>query len=82
MSTGWLRCRIYQGMFSDELGVQYPLEENAPAYFVPKDKVKREHDGVGRVSVQFFSSGSTYWAILPTEDQRAVPIREGDPMAT
>ncbi len=82
MSTGWLRCRVYNGMFSDELAVQYPPGENAPAYFVPKEKVKRDQNGEGQVSVHVFSTGAVQWAVLPTDDQKAVRIREADLIGT
>ena len=78
MSNRWLRCRIFRGMFSDELAIQYPPEGGAPAYFVPRETVRGEHDGIGSVSVRVYCAGPTHWAVLPTEHQQAVRIQEGD----
>jgi hypothetical protein len=78
MFEKWLRCRIFKGMFSDELAVQI-MQKGEPqefSVFVPKDKVQGRIDAEGRVRVRVFHRGDVAWAVLPTENQTTVPVDE------
>lgn len=81
MFERWLRCKIFKGMFSDELAIQCATP-GAPAtfasVFVPKDFVRGSVDQQGQVKVLFFREGDVAWAVLPTENQLVVPVDETD----
>jgi hypothetical protein len=78
MTQGWLKCRVFKGMFSDELAVTC----GGTSVFVPKENVNAasaEGGAVdGSVHVRFFREGKTVWAILPAESQPIVQIDEAD----
>ncbi len=79
LAERWLRCRIFKGMFSDELAVQYaPPHSNSTSVFVPKELVEGSVDGEGRVKVRVFHEGSNAWAVLPTENQMIIAVNEAD----
>ena len=78
MFERWLRCRIFKGMFSDELAIQI-VQRGDPqelSVFVPKDKVQGKVDAEGRVRVRVFHQGNLAWAVLPMESQTTVPVDE------
>lgn len=84
MSEKWLRCTIGQGMFSDELAVTVsPRPENpteVTSVFVPKSLVRTDEgtNHRGRLKVETYQRDTIWWAILPTEDQINIPVREID----
>jgi hypothetical protein len=85
MTTGWLKCRVSKGMFSDEVAVTYPVAGGtfgASSFFVPKEDVQgAAEEGCavdGKVSVRFFKEGATVWAILPAESQPVIKVSEQD----
>lgn len=88
MIDRWLNCRIGPGMFSDEytVTVEPKLSKGTEvrSLFVEKGLVEPMNgDGSkGRVRVQVFRRDATLWAILPTEDQLAIPVDEVDLVAT
>lgn len=78
MTQGWLKCRVFKGMFSDELAVTC----GETSVFVPKENVNAaspEGGPVdGQVHVRLFKEGKTMWAILPAESQPIIQIDEAD----
>ncbi len=78
MTTGLLRCRVYKGMFSDELAIKYKNDDRVSAFFVPRDKVVGFDNESGNVVVQVFRKNGKAWAVLPTETQSVITIREAD----
>jgi hypothetical protein len=81
MTEQWLKCRVYKGMFSDELAVKVSsLKGNDTSVFVPKAAVEGVVDDEGKVRVRVFREGKTAWAVLPTETRTTIPVREADLM--
>jgi len=79
MASGWLKCFIQKGMFSDELAVNYPPREAcASSVFVPKDEVRGQVGREGKVKVRYFAEGETVWAVLPAEDQPVIRVHKAD----
>src|SRR5882724_8251700 len=78
MSEQWLRCRVVKGMFSDELAIRSPPQgtTSVTSVFVPKEMVHGEVDHVGKVRVRVFRQDDSAWAVLPSEQQLAIPIDE------
>jgi hypothetical protein len=64
MSEQWLACKIFKGMFSDEMAVEYGND----SFFVPKNLVRPTEQDRGRVRLSVFNKGSTTCAVLPTDD--------------
>ncbi len=83
MSDGWLRCRIFKGMFSDELAIAYTSKRDGKeaSFFVPKSQVVGDIDAPGKVKVRYFRQGNTAWAVLPTDYQTAIPVDDADLLA-
>jgi hypothetical protein len=83
MSEKWLRCRVYKGMFSDELAIRYVSRDgNCPvAVFVPKGLVEGKIDEEGRVKVTAFHQGNSAWAVLPSDQQLVIPVDDADLVA-
>jgi hypothetical protein len=65
--TGWLRCRLTNGMFSDELAV-----------FVPRAYVRNVQDQLGQVQVDVFVQGGTQYAVMPNARRDIVRVEEAD----
>lgn len=87
MQEKWLRCRIGPGMFSDEFVVTVTsilaAGQSDRSLFVARDLVKPESAGAnGHVRVRAFERDRTWWAILPNEDQEAIPVGPSDLIAT
>lgn len=82
MNEKLLSCGIFKGMFSDELAVRYPPKDREGAevisFFVPRDHVIGQHDGIGSVRVQVYREGKTVLAILPTENATVIPVDDAD----
>jgi hypothetical protein len=70
-------------MFSDELAIRYPASRQGEGFsvFVPKDKVQGALDEVGKVQVRFFHDKGTAWAVLPSDTQAIIPVKEEDLVA-
>ncbi len=78
MDEKWLVCEVLKGMFSDEVVVRYSSPGNEGySFFVPKDKV-RFRDSRGEVIVRVVEQGGAPYAVIPTEDQAIIPVREED----
>ena len=78
MDERWLRCKVLQGMFSDELGVLITtVSGDSISVFVPKERVRGSLDQEGRVQIRSFQSESKWWAVLPNESQTIVPVDAG-----
>jgi hypothetical protein len=79
MTSGWLKCSIRKGMFSDELAINYPpTGVCASSVFVPKGEVEGDVGQQGKVRVRYFREGKMAWAVLPAEDQPIVKVNEAD----
>lgn len=83
MTEAWLRCSVSKGMFSDELAVTIPGtwgEHEITSVFVPRDLVRHPSPPPteGHVKVRSYFKDSTWWAILPTEYDLAIPVKSSD----
>jgi hypothetical protein len=78
MREQFLKCQVYKGMFSDELAIKVSSKRGDASFFVPKNLVQESE---GRVKVRVYREGQTSWAVLPDENQTAVPVEEGDLLA-
>jgi hypothetical protein len=74
MSDFWLRCFVLKGMFSDERAVRY----GNISFFAPKDLVEGDIDQEGKVRVRSYRVDHRSWVVLPTEDQKVIPVDERD----
>jgi hypothetical protein len=82
MSEKWLRCRVYKGMFSDELAVEYSGRGNPKvSVFVPKETVQGNIDEEGKVKVTVFHEGANAWAVLPNDQPMVISVDESDLIA-
>ena len=79
MFETWLRCNVFRGIFSDEVGVQIsPKQGDVFAFIVSRDAVQGDYDQPGKLRVKAYCRGDTLWAVLPTEDQTVIPINDAD----
>lgn len=82
MNERWLKCRVYKGVFSDELVVSVsPKRTHRRSYFVPKDQVQGNAPAEGeegKLRVKVFQRDDTTWAVLPTEYQETIAVRDED----
>ena len=78
MSEQWLRCAIFNVMFSDELAISLLAKSGKVSYFVPKDQVMGSENEQGKVRVRVYREDNISWAVLPTENQAIVPVHDGD----
>jgi hypothetical protein len=77
--SGWLKCKIFKGMFSDEKAVLISsLEGREISCFVPKELVQGGEDAVGKVQVKIRRKNNRVWAILPTETSTMVAVKDAD----
>jgi len=86
--TGWLRCTVQKGMFSDERAVTYPPASGggegagpgcASSVFVPMSKVRGVPGTEGRVQVEVVrESGDDVWAVLPSAERPVICVNPGD----
>jgi predicted Mrr-cat superfamily restriction endonuclease len=75
----WLVCQVDKGMFSDERAVTYPASGNIlKSVFVPATEVHGTPGQQGRVRVRLFRRNNLVMAVLPSENQDIVTIRESD----
>jgi hypothetical protein len=58
----WIVCRVYPGMFSDELVVQIAEQ----FFFVERSSVRNVQAGAGELQVQVVHVDGVDWAVLPT----------------
>lgn len=69
----WLRCRVTDGMFSNERTVVIRRRGNGTvAFFVPAQST----EGGSRVRVRVFHRIDGAWAELPTPYHDSIPIEE------
>ena len=66
----WIPCRVYPGMFSDEVVV----EINNHSFFVPKHEVKKENDDHGTIHVTIIEFRGKRWAVVPTNTMESIPL--------
>lgn len=79
MSDMWLRCSVFQGVFSDEVAVAIsPKEGDSVAFVVARSQVVGNPDQAGKVRVRLFRQGESVWAELPTENRTVIPVNEAD----
>ena len=72
----WLKCKIEQGMFSDEFTVTvHSRTGEAIAVFVPKGAADDQNH---RVQVRAFEQQGRTIAILPDEHQSVVDVDAAD----
>lgn len=76
---GWLKCRVVNGMFSDEFTVVIRRRGNGSVeFFVPNDQVKRGTGECGSVRVKVFRRHDGPWVELPTPYGDSVPVEEAE----
>ena len=75
MNESWLKCRLHDGMFSDEVVIEL---SSGRSYFVNLDRIKRNDGERGIVRVRTLESGGATWAIMPTEDVDVIQVESGD----
>ena len=72
----WLKCKIEQGMFSDEFTVTVRSRSgDAIAVFVPRQAADNQN---GRVRVNAFEQQGKTIAVLPDEHQSVVEVNGAD----
>jgi hypothetical protein len=77
----WLRCRLGDGMFSDEVVVTYPAagnEELQSSVFVPSAYVRGESGHEGEVQVEVVVQKGKRYAVLPNAEQDLISPEDGD----
>lgn len=83
MQEKWLKCRVAPGMFSDEFAVTVSafaaVATELRSLFVADEYVRSDRrSDEGHVRVRVFQRGGTWWAVLPNEQQEAIPVRFAD----
>ena len=79
MKDAWLRCKVFKGMFSDEVAIKYWLKGgDSQSVFVPRSLVTGELEQDGLVKVQVFRQGDNSFAVLPTEYRDNILVRDED----
>jgi len=82
MTERWLKCNVFKGMFSDELVVRvWPKDHHTMSFFVPKNRVEGCSSGEGeegKLRVKVFRKDDITWAVLPTDYQESIPVRDED----
>jgi hypothetical protein len=82
MGERWLVCEILKGVFSDEVAVRYVVRDReGVSFFVPRDKVRIRDKNRGEVIDRVVVRGGAPYAVVPTEDQAMIPVREEDLVA-
>jgi hypothetical protein len=78
--TAWLRCRLDNGMFSDEIAVTYPdvSDHWQKSVFVPRSFVREEGQHQGTVKVEVLVKDGTKFAVLPSSQRDIVKIIGAD----
>lgn len=79
-NAAWLKVRVDDGMFSDELAVSYPPTGNkyTMSIFVPREHVRMESKHQGDVRVNVIEEAGANWAILPTPYRDIVEVNAAD----
>ena len=77
----FLKCRVYKGMFSDEVAVAIRSTHGQTSFFVQRDCVRGELNGEGEVRIRLYRDGATAWAIIPDENQTSVTVHDRDVVA-
>jgi hypothetical protein len=82
MQDRWLKCRLAQGMFSNEFTVTVKtasVPSDVSSYFVSDGYVHADGRAPdGRVLVRAYRDGSTWWAMLPTDSLDIIPVAADD----
>lgn len=79
MEDAWLRCKVFKGMFSDEVAIKYWLKGgDSRSVFVPRSSVTGDLETDGLVKVQVFRKGEDSFAVLPTEYRDDILVRDED----
>lgn len=75
--TAWLRCKLDEGMFSDEVAVTYPANNHQwrKSVFVPRACVRLERSDV-RVDV--IDRDGRLYAVLPSPRRDIVQVEGAD----
>jgi hypothetical protein len=77
--NAWLRCRLDEGMFSDEVAVTYPAVSPAQkSVFVPRSYVRAVAEHQGEVMVTVVVKDGTQFAVLPTPRRDIVRVEAAD----
>ena len=78
--AAWLRCRLDVGMFSDEVVVTYPPNEEhwLKSLFVPESCVRRENGLRGVVNVRVLVQNGAQFAELLSPQRDIVRIQAAD----
>lgn len=79
--TAWLRCRLDDGMFSDEVAVTYPASDKLhwqKSVFVPRSYVRSGGEQHGEVMVNVVVKDGTRYAVLPSPRRDIVKVEDAD----
>ena len=76
MAQSWLKCRVSNGMFSNERMIIVHRKGNGSVeFFVPQESVEGEGEDA-RVQVEVLDRKDSKWAVLPTPYRDSIPINE------
>jgi len=77
--NAWLRCRLDDGMFSDEFAVTYPaFNPVQKSVFVPRSCVLEGEEHLGEVKVLVVVKDGAQFAVLPTPRRDIVRVEAAD----
>lgn len=80
-AVAWLRCRLNEGMFSDEMAVTYPVAahlKHQMSAFVPRSCVRAETERQGEVMVVVVTVEGGRYAVLPNAERDVVWPADAD----
>ncbi len=72
----WITCRVFDGMFSDELAVEVGTGDTGITVFVDRGVVRNRQGDRGEVSVRVHELDGVRWAVLPTSTLDTIPLRQ------
>lgn len=79
MTKQRLKCRVLNGMFSDERVIVFRRRSGEEySAFVPASKVRGGLDSEGDVAVDVYQDNGVTWVVLPTEYSDNLPVNSED----
>lgn len=64
----WITCKVFDGMFSDELVV----ELGDRSFFVERSSVRNRENDRGEIRVTIVEADGRKWAVVPTRTSESV----------